>query len=367
MIVLLIAALASLLFTLVLTPVFRDLFRRLGWGQIIRVDGPTTHQIKRGTPTKGGIVFLAGAVFGYTVGHLFGPGTPVTVSGLLAIFLMIGLGIVGFLDDFAKTRRQRSLGLTGWQKVGGQLGVATAFAVLALQFDDPVSGLSPASRAISTVRDVPWLNLTGLGGVIGTVLYVLWINLLAVSTSNGVNLTDGADGLTAGATIIALSVYVFIGLFQSHQSCQVLALNDPARGQCFSVRDPLDMAILAAALAASLAGYLWYSGPPGQIFMGDTGSLGLGGALSALAVLTRTELLLILIGGLFVIVTGSVILQRYYFKLTHGKRLFRMSPLHHHYELKGWPEILITVRFWIIAGVCAAAGIGIFSVSWASK
>jgi phospho-N-acetylmuramoyl-pentapeptide-transferase len=363
-IALLSAAVTSLLFSLLLSRSFIRLFRRLGWGQMIRVDGPTTHQVKRGTPTKGGIIFLSGAVVGYFVGHLVSPSTPVTASGLLVLMLMLGLGLVGFLDDFTKTRRQQSLGLTGWQKIGGQVVVATVFALLALQFEDPVSRLSPASMSISFVRDIGWLNLLSLGTGLGLVAYLLWINLLTVSASNAVNVTDGLDGLAVGATILALSAYMFIGLFQSRQSCQVLAADDPFLDRCFAVRDPLDLAIVAAALAASLVGYLWWSGPPAQIFMGDTGSLGLGGALSALAVLTHTELLLIVIGGLYCIETGSVILQRAYFKITHGKRIIRMSPIHHHFELLGWPEVMITVRFWIIAGLCMAAGVGIFYLNW---
>jgi phospho-N-acetylmuramoyl-pentapeptide-transferase len=363
-IALLSASVVALLYSLLLSPSFIRLFRRLGWGQMIRVDGPTSHQVKRGTPTKGGIIFLSATTVGYIVGHLVSRSTPVTVSGVLALFLMLGLGLVGFLDDFTKTRRQQSLGLTGWQKIGGQVLVATLFAVLALEFRDPVSQLSPASTAISFVRDISWLNLAGLGTAGGILAYLLWLNLLTVSTSNAVNVTDGLDGLAVGATILALSAYMFIGLFQSRQSCQSLPRNDALLHRCFAVRDPLDLAIIAAALAASLVGYLWWSGPPAQIFMGDTGSLGLGGALSALAIFTHTELLLIVIGGLYCIETGSVILQRAYFKITHGRRIIRMSPIHHHFELLGWPEVNITVRFWIIAGLCMATGVGIFYLSW---
>ncbi len=363
MIALFVAGAASLIFTFALTPSAIKLFRRLGWGQMIRADGPQTHQVKAGTPTKGGIVFVTGAIFGYFVAHLIPAPVPVTASGTLAILLMAGLGLVGFLDDFTKTRRQRSLGLTGRQKVAGQVIVATVFAVLAILFRDPRTGVTPASQAISWVRDLPFLNLAVLG-VVGLVLYVVWINLLAVATSNAVNITDGADGLAAGATIIALGAYTFIALFQSRMACQNLLPGDPTLDKCFVVRDPLDLAIFAVALAASLVGYLWYSGPPGQIFMGDVGSLGLGGAITALAIFTRTELLLIIIGGLYVSVAGSVIIQTTYFKLTRGKRIFLMSPLHHHFEMKGWPEIQITMRFWIVSIVCAVAGASIFYVSW---
>lgn len=360
---LLAAGIASLLFTFTLTPLFIKLFQRLGWGQMIRADGPQTHLVKAGTPTKGGIIFVAGATFGYGIAHLLVPAVPVTASGLLAVGLMVGLGVVGFLDDFTKTRKRRSLGLTGRQKIAGQVIVATAFAVLAVRFKDPVTGLTPASQAISWLRDIPWLNLAALG-VVGLLLYVVWINLLTVATSNAVNLTDGTDGLAAGAMIISLTAYAFIALLQSRQACQNVPVTDPLHEKCFVVRDPLDLAIFAIALAASLIGYLWYSAPPAQVFMGDVGSLALGGALSALAIFTRTELLLILIGGLYVGAAGSVILQTIYFKLTHGRRIFLNSPIHHHFEMKGWPETQVTMRFWIVGGLFAVLGMSIFYVTW---
>lgn len=362
MIVLLVAGAVGLVFSLLLTPVAIRLFTRLGWGQPIRVDGPTTHHIKRGTPTMGGLIFMTGACVGYFVGHLIGPGVPITASALLVILMMLGHGAVGFLDDFTKTRMQRSLGLGGWQKIAGQVIVSTVFAILALQFADPRTGLTPASTAISFTRDLPWPDLMAFGLPIGVALLLTWINLLAVAASNGVNVTDGQDGLATGSTILALFAFIFIGFFQSSQSCQ--SATRSLEQQCFAVRDPLDMAIVATALAGSLIGFLWWNAPPAKIIMGDTGALGLGGSLAALAVLTRTELLLIIIGGLFCVTTGSVIVQRAYFKLTRGKRIFLMSPLHHHFELKGWAEVTITIRFWIIAGVFMILGVAIFYVSW---
>jgi phospho-N-acetylmuramoyl-pentapeptide-transferase len=362
MITLIVAGAVSLVFSLLLTPVAIRLFTRLGWGQPIRVDGPTTHHIKRGTPTMGGLVFIAGAIAGYFAGHLIGPGVPITPSALLVIVMLLGHGAVGFLDDFTKTRMQRSLGLGGWQKIAGQVIVSTVFGILALQSADPQTGLSPASTAISFTRDLPWLDLMAFGLPIGVGLLLIWINLLAVATSNGVNVTDGQDGLATGSTILALSAFIFIGFFQSSQSCE--SATRSAEQQCFAVRDPLDLAIVATALVGSLIGFLWWNAPPAKIIMGDTGALGLGGSLAALAVLTRTELLLIVIGGLFCVITGSVIVQRAYFKLTGGKRIFLMSPLHHHFELKGWAEVTITIRFWIIAGVFMSLGVVIFYVSW---
>ncbi|MGV8880600.1 MAG: phospho-N-acetylmuramoyl-pentapeptide-transferase [Rhodoglobus sp.] len=362
MIALLIAAGFSLIFTLLTTPLFIKLFVRLKWGQFIREDGPQSHHTKRGTPTMGGIVFIIGAVLGYFVGHWVAGEGP-SMSGMLVIYLMVGLGVIGFIDDFLKTRKQRSLGLGGWSKILGQVVVAAGFAALALNYPDP-NGLTPASTYISALRDIPWLNLFAWGAVIGGVLFAVWVTLIIVSASNGVNVADGLDGLATGAAIFAMSAYILIGFWQSNQWCYNTNLDTDVMYKCYQVRDPLDLAVIAAAIAGSLIGFLWWNTSPAQIFMGDTGSLGLGGALAALAILSRTELLLVLIGGLFLVVTGSVIVQRVYFKLTKGKRIFLMSPLHHHFELKGWAEITVVVRFWLIAGMFVAVGVGLFYLEW---
>ncbi|MDI2098245.1 phospho-N-acetylmuramoyl-pentapeptide-transferase [Ruicaihuangia caeni] len=366
MIALLLAAAFALTFSLFMTPLFVRLFHRLEWGQFIRDDGPQSHHTKRGTPTMGGIVFILGAVLGYVFGHAFAPSVPYTSSGWLVVLLMVGLAIVGFIDDFMKVRNQRSLGLTGWAKVAGQVIVAVVFAVLALQFTNE-HGLAPASTAVSLVRDIEWLDFAFFGTVIGGILFAIWVIVIVVSTSNGVNVADGLDGLATGASILAIGSFVFIAFWQFNQACHNPGLDPTVAYKCYEVRDPLDLAVIAAAIAGSLIGFLWWNTSPAQIFMGDTGSLGLGGALAALAILTRTELLLVLIGGLFLIVTGSVIVQRVYFKLTKGKRIFLMSPLHHHFELKGWAEVTVVVRFWIIAGLCVAAGVGLFYLEWANR
>jgi phospho-N-acetylmuramoyl-pentapeptide-transferase len=377
-IALLVAGGFSLAFTLFLTPLFIKLFKRLKWGQFIRDDGPQSHHTKRGTPTMGGIIFILGAAIGYVVGHLVGQ-SDMTLVGVLVIFLMGGMGLVGFVDDFLKTRKQRSLGLGGWAKIAGQVVVASIFAVVALNFPDE-HNLTPASTIvdgvrhtyISGVRDITWLDFATFGLIAGGIIFAIWTTLIIVSASNGVNVADGLDGLATGASIFAISAYIFIGFWQSNQSCfneNVLAVDRP---YCYTVRDPLDLAVIAAAIAGALIGFLWYNTSPAQIFMGDTGSLGLGGALAALAILSRTELLLILIGGLFLIVTGSVILQRGYFKLTkwrfgQGRRIFLMSPLQHHFELKGWAEITIVVRFWLIAALFVAVGVGVFYLEWVTR
>ena len=376
---LLIGAGVAMAFTLFLTPLFIRLFNRLGWGQFIRDDGPQSHHAKRGTPTMGGIVFIIGAVVGYLVGHLV-TGQPFTLVATLVIFLMVGLGFVGFIDDFLKTRKQRSLGLGGWAKILGQVIVSTIFAFLALSMPDE-NDLTPGGNVvrnaagdiiqtnvfISAVRDIEWLNLFFAGSIVGVLLFLLWVNVIAVSASNGVNVADGLDGLATGASILALTAYIVIGFWQYNQSCFNVNLDEAVRFKCYEVRDPLDLAIVAAAIAGSLVGFLWWNTSPAQIFMGDTGSLGLGGAIAALAILSRTELLLVFTGGLFLIVTGSVILQRAYFKITHGKRIFLMSPIHHHFELKGWAEITVVVRFWLVAGLFVAGGIGLFYLEWSNR
>jgi phospho-N-acetylmuramoyl-pentapeptide-transferase len=176
-----------------------------------------------------------------------------------------------------------------------------------------------------------------------------------------VNLADGLDGLATGASVMTFLAFILIGVWEFGQSCAIAI--DPSGG-CYTVRDPLDLAVLAAALAGACTGFLWWNASPAQIFMGDTGSLALGGALAGLACTLRVQLLLIPLGGLFVIITMSVIIQTLYFKATGGKRIFRMAPLHHHFELKGWGEVTIVLRFWIIAGLCVALGLGLFYAQW---
>jgi phospho-N-acetylmuramoyl-pentapeptide-transferase len=366
-IALLLAGAFALAFTLFLTPLFIRLFKRLGWGQFIRDDGPETHHIKRGTPTMGGIIFTLGAIIGYFLGHL-AAGEPITLNGLLVLYLMVGLGLIGFIDDFLKTHNQRSLGLGGWSKIAGMVIVAAGFAALALNFPD-ADGQTPASTMISGVRDIHWLDLAVFGTVVGGILFALWVTFIIVAAGNAVNVADGLDGLASGAAIFAISAYIFIGFWQFNQSCANPTIDPDVQYKCYEVRDPLDLAIVAAAIAGGLIGFLWWNTHPAQIIMGDTGSLGLGGALAALAILSRTELLLILIGGLFLIVTGSVIVQRAWFKFTkwrygQGRRIFLMSPLHHHFELKGWAEITVVVRFWLIAALFVAVGVGLFYLEW---
>lgn len=357
MIALLIAGGVSLLYSLLLTPVFVRVFNRLRWGQPIRVDGPKEHEVKRGTPTMGGLIFLSGSIIAYFIGKFVMGETP-SPSALLVILMAVGAGLVGFIDDFMKARMQNSAGLNGWAKIVGQVAIAVAFALLGLQFAND-AGVTPVSTHISVFRDLPFDFLL-FGSIIGTVLFVLWIVVIVTSTTNAVNVTDGLDGLATGAAIFAFGSYLVIGFWQASQNC----LTTSYEAGCYIVRDPMDLAVVAAAFLGGLAGFLWWNTNPAQIFMGDTGSMAIGGAIAALAILTRTEVLLLLIGGLFIIETGSVIMQRLYFKATKGKRIFLMSPIHHHFELKGWAEVTVVVRFWIIAALFVVVGVGAFYGEW---
>lgn len=357
MIALLIAGGFSLLYSLLLTPLFVRGFNRLRWGQPIRVDGPKEHEMKRGTPTMGGLIFLSGSVIAYFVGKLV-MGEQPSPSALLVILMAVGAGLVGFIDDFMKTRQQASAGLGGWAKIAGQVIIAVSFAVLGIQFANS-AGITPVSTHISVFRDLPFDFMT-FGPIIGIGLVIIWVMVIVTATTNAVNVTDGLDGLAAGAAIFAFGAYLVIGFWQAAQSCASTA-SEPG---CYEVRDPMDLAVIAAAFLGGVGGFLWWNTNPAHVFMGDTGSMGIGGAIAALAIVSRTEVLLILIGGLFIIETGSVILQRLYFKVTHGKRIFLMSPIHHHFELKGWAEVTVVVRFWIIAALFVIAGVGAFYGEW---
>ncbi|MCB1298198.1 MAG: phospho-N-acetylmuramoyl-pentapeptide-transferase [Microthrixaceae bacterium] len=365
---LLVAAGVSLAFTLFLTPVFIRLFERWGWGQVIRtpenIHNPS-HSAKRGTPTMGGTIFILGAVIGYLIGCYVGNNPP-TISGWLVIWMMVGFGVVGFIDDFMKVRQQRSLGLTGWRKVLGQVLVAVPFGITALMFPN-AWGQTPASGSISLFRDIQFLSLFAFGAIIGWILYLLWITLIGVAASNSVNVADGLDGLAAGAGIFVIGAYSLIAFWQFNQVCNGDGLAAPLQPGCYETRDPFDLAIISAAFIGALVGFLWWNTSKARIFMGDVGSMAIGGVLAAMAILTHTELLMILVGGIYVIASGSVILQRLYFKLTRGKRLFLMSPLHHHLEMRGWSEVTIVVRFWIIAGILAVSGVGLFYVEWLAQ
>ena len=345
----LIAGATAFFFSFFVTPLFIKFLAGRGYGQQIRDDGPQSHHVKRGTPTMGGVVIVISVMIGYGISHLV-TGASLSTSALLVIGLIVGLGFVGFIDDWLKVVKQRSLGLRAREKLLGQALVAAGFGILALRFPDE-RGLTPISTHLSTVRD------TSIS--LGTVAVVIWAIFLVLGSSNGVNLTDGLDGLASGAAVMSFLAFTLIGVWEFGQRCEVALTTN-----CYNVRDPLDGAVLAAALAGACAGFLWWNASPARIFMGDTGSLAIGGALAGLAMTLRTELLLVLLGGLFVIITLSVIIQTTYFKISGGKRVFKMAPLQHHFELLGWGEVTIVIRFWIIAGLCVAAGLGLFYAQW---
>ena len=348
----LIAGAIALFVSLFGTPFLIRILARRGYGQIIRDDGPSSHHTKRGTPTMGGIIIIFASLFGYFLSHVLTRVSP-SISALLVIGLIVCLGALGFADDWLKVSRQKSLGLTGKQKILGQTVLAAIFGGLGIHFADQ-HGLTPISLFLSTVRDTS-LKL-------GPVIVVIWIIFMVTATSNGVNLTDGLDGLATGASVMTFLAFVLIGVWELREGCYV------AGGiNCYLVRDPLDLAVLAASLAASCTGFLWWNASPAKIFMGDTGSLALGGALAGLAATLRIEMLLVALGGLFVIITMSVIIQRVYFKVTGGKRIFKMAPLQHHFELMGWGEVTIVLRFWIIAGLGVALGLGLFYAQWVAR
>ncbi len=344
----------ALVLGLVGTRVWIALLTARGYGQYIRDDGPTTHHVKRGTPTMGGAVVVFAAVASYLVAHLVTL-TPLTASGVLVLFLTVGLGAVGFTDDYLKGSRKRSLGFRSGPKAACQVAVSLAFAIGVLVWPES-RGIAIASPAVSFTRDTTL--------VLPTVLFVLWVLLIIAGTSNAVNLTDGLDGLAAGASVMVLASYVVIGVWEFGKNCAEPAA-DLAR--CYPTRDPYDLALVAAVLVGALFGFLWWNAAPAKIFMGDTGSLAIGGALAGLAITTRTELLLPILGGLFVVITASVIIQVGWFKLSGGRRVFRMAPLQHHFEMLGWAEITVTVRFWIIAGIFVAIGMGIFYAEWVAR
>ena len=332
-------------------------FASWGLGQLIRDDGPQAHQLKRGTPTMGGAAIVVSVLIGYAFAKLLMWEAP-SRSALLVLFLLVGMAGVGFLDDFIKVRKQRSLGLRSKAKLLGQTAVSLTFGVLGLLHLGSGGGPAPVSHRLSMVTDVgpalPWV----------IVMALIWF--MVNGTSNATNLIDGADGLLTGSAVMVFAAYTVIGIWENNHLCGSAS---PDNALCYQVASPLDLATVAAALTGACFGFLWWNASPARIIMGDTGSLALGAAMAGFAVLTRTELLLVVLGGLYVAVTGSVMIQVSWFKLTKrltgvGRRAFRMAPLQHHFELLGWAEITIVVRFWIIAGVCAAAALGIFYSGW---
>jgi phospho-N-acetylmuramoyl-pentapeptide-transferase len=355
-----IAAAVAFLVALFGTPLAITAFTRLKVGQPIRTDGPKGHMVKRGTPTMGGVVFIVGTVAAYTMGHLVLLSLPErqiaqvepTITALVLLGLLIFCGLVGFIDDFLKVRKRNSLGLNKRGKLIGQLLVGGVFGFVALYFPS-TNGETVGSTMVSFVRDVNWLDLGKVGAV---VLFIV----VVMSTTNAVNLTDGLDGLATGASIMVLGAYLLIAFWQYRHWCADDAyMRSFGFSYCYAVRDPLEIALIAAGAAGACLGFLWWNASPARLFMGDTGSMALGGLIAGMAMATRTVMLLPIIGLLFVIIEVSVIIQIISFRTT-GRRVFRMVPLHHHFELAGWSEVNIVIRFWIIAGIGVAVGLGLF-------
>ncbi len=334
MIAILVAAGTALTLSLVGTPLVIRFFRRRGYGQLIRDDGPQTHQTKRGTPTMGGTAIILAGLVGYVVATLL-RGPVLSPGGLLAMGVFAGMGAVGFLDDYIKIRRGRNLGLTKTAKLVGQALVAIGFA-------------AGAQYVAETSTRISWIGPTDLD--LGSYLFPVFCYVILSATSNAVNLTDGLDGLAAGTSALLFGAFTIIAFWISRH---------PDQYTVEAVLHADALAVAAAAAGGAVLGFLWWNAPPAKIFMGDTGSLGIGGLLAALAVLTETELLLVIMGGLFVVITLSVIIQVASFRL-FGRRVFRMAPLQHHFELVGWHETTIIVRFWIIGGLATALALGIF-------
>ncbi|HUP70487.1 MAG TPA: phospho-N-acetylmuramoyl-pentapeptide-transferase [Acidimicrobiales bacterium] len=339
MIALLLAGGVALMVSLAATPVFIRWLQAQGIGQHIREDGPQGHITKAGTPTMGGLMIVIGALAGYLAGHLRS-GAIFTRGGLLVALAVAGAGLVGLVDDWIKVRHQRSLGLNKRAKIAGQLFVAGGFAILALKLADVKTDLS-------------FTRFDSIGLDLGTTGWVIWAIVVLIGTSNAVNLTDGLDGLAAGSATFSFSAFAIIGFWQFRHF------------DVYQVPQALDLALMSISLTGACAGFLWWNAAPARIFMGDTGSLAIGAGLGALALVMNVQLLLPVIGGLYVLETLSVIIQVASFRIFH-RRVFRMAPIHHHFEMAGWPETTVIVRFWILAGLCTALALGLFYADFIS-
>lgn len=336
MIALLISGLVAFAVSVGGTPLLIKALRSRGIGQLIRDDGPHPHPhaMKAGTPTMGGVAIVAAALLGYFAAHIRADILFAT-SGISLVILIGGLAAVGFADDYLGIRHQRNLGLRKRGKSAGEVMGSGVFALLALQYVG-------VSTNLSFTRDIAGMEL-------GNLVWALWAVFIITSSANAVNLTDGLDGLAAGSAVLVFAAYVIIGFweFRHPEIYGVL----PAQA--------LDQAVVAAAMAGACAGFLWWNAAPARIFMGDTGSLAIGAAIGGLALLSHTQLLLPIIGGLYVLETTSVIAQIIAFRGFH-RRVLRMAPIHHHFEVGGWPEFTVIVRFWLISGMFVGLGLGLF-------
>ncbi len=358
-IALIIGIVVSLVITMIGTPTLIRVVHKLHYGQYIRQDGPQSHQVKRGTPTLGGVVIVLAVLLGWGASALYRYCSQHIVpswSAVLTLFAMASMGLLGFIDDFAKVRKKQNEGLTVKGKFIGQFILATIYAVLALML--PTKSGFPSAQAGMSFIERPFLSFDFAGRFLAIVLFVIWVNFLMAAWTNAVNLTDGLDGLCAGSSMVAFAGYGIIAFWESYH---LRGSGHP--GFTYAVSDPFDLTVIACCAAVACLGFLWYNCNPASIFMGDTGSLALGGLFAAMSIATHTEFLAIILGGLFVIETLSDIIQVGYFKMTH-KRVFKMAPIHHHFELCGWTESKVVVRFWMVELMFVIIGLMIFYTDW---
>lgn len=344
MIALLVAGAVSLLFALIITPLFVNWLHEHGVGQSIREDGPKAHITKAGTPTMGGICIVAGGVSGYIAAHIFGS-TVFTSRGLLCVGALVCAGLVGAVDDWLKYRNRRNLGLNKKAKIIGQVVVAVAFVIGARSIAHVNTDFSVIG--ISTTHDF-YFQIS-----VPVAIWILGMAFILIGSANAVNLTDGLDGLAAGAAAFAFAALSVVAFWEWRHG------PDFSLNPVYNAPYALDLAVFGVSMITACAGFLWWNASPAKIFMGDTGSLAIGTGLASLAILLDVELLLPIVGGLFVIETLAVILQIFSFRI-FKRRVFKMAPLHHHYELSGWPETVVIVRFWIVAGLFMAVALGVF-------
>jgi phospho-N-acetylmuramoyl-pentapeptide-transferase len=338
------AGAAALFLAIVFTPMLIRFLRRREIGQQIREDGPASHVVKAGTPTMGGALIVLAAIFGYLVGHLGGYRT-FTRSGVLVLALLVACGLIGFADDLIGIRNSRNLGLNKRAKLLAQVLVALGFSLAAWKWAGATTTLS------FTRYSLPGWHMSGP-------LWVVFATFVVVATSNAVNITDGVDGLAAGSSTFCFAVLAVLGYWEFRKNTQHTMHNIyiPAH---HNVTTAFDLALVGVALVGACLGFLWWNAAPAKIIMGDTGALAIGGGLAGLCLLMNLDLLLVVIGGLYVIETLSVVMQVISFRVFH-RRIFRMAPIHHHFELSGWPETTVLIRFWILAGLFAALGLGVF-------
>ncbi len=347
MISLIIGIVVSLVVTIVGTPLLIRLVHKLNYGQYIRQDGPKSHLVKRGTPTLGGVVINLAVVLGWGSSALYRfvtRGETPSWSAVLVLFAMLSMGLLGFIDDFAKVRKKQSEGLTVKGKFIGQFILATIYAVLALIL--PTNSGFPSAQAGMSFIEEPFFSFEFAGKVVAIVLFVIWVNFLMTAWTNAINLTDGLDGLAAGSSMIAFMGYAVIAFWEFYH-----LKGSGHEGFTYAVSDPLDLTIIAACAAVACFGFLWYNSNPASIFMGDTGSLALGGFVAGAAYMMQMPLFILLIGLIYLVEVLSVMIQVTYFKATHGKRIFKMAPIHHHFELCGWSETRVVAVFSVITAV----------------